>query len=164
MAKAFVTKVTHKRVRELLSYDRETGLLTWRVGRRGIARAGDEAGTPGSRGNIVIGIDNSIYSAARIVWFYCHGTWPPRRLFYADNDKSNLRLRNLVLAVDRVTSPQAVYMRKWRARRALINAAIAASPTRRSAWLKEPERVYAEVEEELRERAARHGDQYGVWE
>ncbi len=48
--------ITAERLRQLLSYDPESGLFVWRVG-RGKAKPGSVAGTVNDDGYIIIGID-----------------------------------------------------------------------------------------------------------
>lgn len=83
------------RVRELLDYDKETGLLTWKKLRRGrFGNVGDEAGSVDKSGHIRVGIDGKVYSAARIIHLWVTG-FIPRRMIYKDGDPQNLKWVNL---------------------------------------------------------------------
>lgn len=69
--------VTLERVKELLSYDPETGVFTWKVSRNNQIRAGMIAGKGlNSEGYHRIFIDGKFYGAHRIAWFYMMGIWP----------------------------------------------------------------------------------------
>lgn len=91
--------LTAARLRELLHYDPETGIFTWRVDRGPggcAARAGDQAGHLGKQqGYILIGIDGQLYLAHRLAWLYVHGVWPTKLLDHEDTDRANNRIRNL---------------------------------------------------------------------
>ena len=83
--------LTAERVRQLFSYDSDTGLLTWRTGQR----AGAVAGTRVAPGYIRITIDREIYSAHRLVWVYVHGRWPREHIDHINGQRDDNRLLNL---------------------------------------------------------------------
>ena len=83
------------RVRELLHYDPETGLFTWRIS-RGRCAAGDTAGTIKDNGYVQIKIDGTFYLAHRLAFVWMTGEWPKRLTDHrfgnrADNRWSVLR-------------------------------------------------------------------------
>lgn len=89
--------VTVERVRELLKYDPETGLFTWRVN-RGRIKAGDQAGTVLQLGRteyVYIMIDHRQYRAHRLAWLYVNGTWPEDMLDHINGNGSDNRYQNL---------------------------------------------------------------------
>jgi hypothetical protein len=91
------TELTVERLREVLSYDAETGLLTWRVrmtrnGSRGI---GDSAGYLAKTGYLVISLYGQNYQAHRLVWLYVHGEWPPLYIDHVNRCRSDNRISNL---------------------------------------------------------------------
>lgn len=89
--------LTVERLKQLLSYDPETGIFVWLVTR---ARAvmGDEAGIVTSHGYRSIGVDGHPYYAHRLAWFYMTGAWPDRIVDHRDMDGLNNRFDNLRLA------------------------------------------------------------------
>ena len=88
--------LTAARLRELLHYDPDTGVFTWRV-HRGIKRvAGLPAGTINSRGYAQLKI--SPYGSIqghRAAWLYAHGDWPSRHIDHINGNKADNRLVNL---------------------------------------------------------------------
>lgn len=86
--------LTADRARELLAYEPETGLLRWKVDRRGHSRAGDIAGTE-IHGYIVVGLDCRAYPAHRLAWLIANGAWPCQDIDHIDGDRKNNRLANL---------------------------------------------------------------------
>jgi len=92
MAKSILTAA---RLRELLSYDPETGVFTWLVNRGPNQTAGKPAGSPDEEGYLRIGIDRRRYRAHRLAWFYVYGVWPELELDHWDTDQTNNRIGNL---------------------------------------------------------------------
>jgi hypothetical protein len=93
MAKA---DLTAQRLREILSYDPDTGLFTRRKWCGGTSRAGSVAGGVTTGGYIQVGVDGTIYKAHRLAWLYVYGEWPKNDIDHingvpADNRISNLR-------------------------------------------------------------------------
>jgi hypothetical protein len=86
--------LTAERLRELLAYDPETGVFSWRVNRPRAAQ-GAPAGTADGRGYIRIGVDGGIYRAHRLAWLYMTGQWPEEEVDHKDGDKANNRWANL---------------------------------------------------------------------
>lgn len=92
--------ITAKRLRELLSYDPETGGFTRlvRMGRcpagetvfGAVARSGD-----GRISHRVIGAGGKNYLAHRLAWLYVHGKWPDAIIDHKNGDPLDNRLCNL---------------------------------------------------------------------
>lgn len=87
-------KLTQKRVRELLDYDPETGLLT-RKSRRGSAKAGDVIKSVNSTGYVRLAIDSKQYSAHRVIWLWNYGYFPENQVDHINRVKGDNRLCNL---------------------------------------------------------------------
>lgn len=85
--------LTQARIKELLIYNPETGVFTWRVGKGNIV-ANSVAGAEHSKGYIHITIDGKKYYAHRLAWLYMHNYWPSR-LDHVNRLKSDNRIQNL---------------------------------------------------------------------
>jgi len=80
-------------MRDLFSYDPETGELRWKVGGRGW-RAGDVAGSITWNGYISVTVGGRQHMAHRVIWFIVHGYWP-REIDHVNQIKSDNRIANL---------------------------------------------------------------------
>lgn len=90
--------LTQERLRFLLDYNPNTGVLTWRAKpSRGI-KVGRQAGTPTSEGYLALQINKKKMFAHRAIWLYVHGVWPPEEIDHINRDRSDNRLVNLRLA------------------------------------------------------------------
>lgn len=94
-------------LRRILSYDAETGVLTWkerteaedaRKGRRTTFNkqfAGKEAFTAKSGGYRVGRMFDVLYKAHRVAWAIHHAKWPDGSIDHINGDKSDNRIVNL---------------------------------------------------------------------
>ena len=82
--------ITQARLKELLTYDPETGYFTRNVNVKG-ANAGERAGTITAKGYIAIGIDRKHYLAHRLAFLYMTGEWPKELVDHKDTIKINLK-------------------------------------------------------------------------
>ena len=90
--------MTAERLRELLNYDPETGLFTWRVDRGGTARVGAIAGLrDAADGYIRIKVDGRRYKAHHLVRLYVRGKWPEAGYMtdHVNGNRADNRLANL---------------------------------------------------------------------
>lgn len=91
------------RLNELLSYDKDSGVLTWKIlpatSRSNICHnnkcGGKIAGTIGPKGYIMIGIGKVYYLAHRIIWKMMTGNDPADSIDHEDTDRGNNRWLNL---------------------------------------------------------------------
>lgn len=95
-----MTDVTAEKLRELLDYDPETGVFTWRVVRRGSRGVGSVAGVPNPAGYVQIRIDGRLYYAHRLVWLWMFGEWPKAYVDHVNRDPADNRLKNLRAATN----------------------------------------------------------------
>jgi hypothetical protein len=88
--------LTAARLRELLSYDPETGAFVRLKTLCGRAIAGQRAGRIGHmHGYAVIFIDGYLYAAHRLAWLYMTGRWPEGVIDHRDGKKANNAYANL---------------------------------------------------------------------
>ena len=86
--------VTAERLRELLTYNPETGAFRHRIIRRGVT-CGSVAGSDNGRGYLRISVDGIGYRAHRLAWLYVYGVWPADQLDHINGDQSDNRIVNL---------------------------------------------------------------------
>lgn len=88
--------ITAERLREVLSYDPESGLFTWKVYRGGGSPlVGKAAGSLTKKGYINISIDRRAYRAHRLAWLYVYGEWPTCQIDHEDTVKHHNWIGNL---------------------------------------------------------------------
>jgi hypothetical protein len=88
-------KITQKRLKEVLDYDPDTGVFTWKVQTNFRIPINSVAGKLNTRGYRSIKIDKKDYLAHRLVWLYVHGEWPPQLIDHINGDKLDNRLCNI---------------------------------------------------------------------
>lgn len=92
---------TQDRLREVLDYNRDTGLFTWKKSTRRIGNlVGSIAGTVRGAGYIYIGVDAfGQFAAHRLAWVWCFGDIPCGiEVDHIDGNPANNAIANLRLA------------------------------------------------------------------
>lgn len=79
---------------DILSYNKDNGVFTWKIHLKNGINAGDIAGYV-SAGYIRITIDGEPYMAHRLAWLYVHGEWPKGQIDHINGIKSDNRIENL---------------------------------------------------------------------
>ena len=92
--------ITLEELHEVLAYDSDTGIFTWKkhMGPRGLK--GAVAGSVKDTGYIHTTVRGREYSAHRLAWMYVHGELPTKPIGRRNSDKSDNRIANLFLCVN----------------------------------------------------------------
>lgn len=88
--------ITQKALKNLLTYNKDTGEFRWKEKRRGVLNANQVAGSYNSYGYRQIVINRTNYLAHRLAWLYVYGEFPEDQIDHInrvkdDNSISNLR-------------------------------------------------------------------------
>ncbi len=99
-------KLTQSQLKELLHYDKHTGLFTWKVARNNIVKIGSITGnrkTTLGYGNIRISFlgKSRLYSTHRLAWLYEFGEFPKKHLDHVNHDRLDNRIC-ILREVDRI--------------------------------------------------------------
>jgi hypothetical protein len=87
--------ITASRLRDVLSYNRATGILKWRERTSNRIRIDAEAGSKRRDGFRKIVIDGRSYLAHMLCVLHATGQWPPKPVKFNNGDRSDCRWRNL---------------------------------------------------------------------
>jgi len=88
-------RLTAARLREVLRYNKRTGVFTWRISVGSIMKGSIAGGTSRRTKKTRICIDGRIYIVARLAWLYVKGTWPVSQIDHKDRNPSNNKFENL---------------------------------------------------------------------
>lgn len=86
--------LTAERLREIMDYDPETGVFTWRKGVK-FHKAGTRVGWMEFWGYWVVGIDRHQYRLCRLAWLYMTGKWPKDEIDHINTVRSDDCFANL---------------------------------------------------------------------
>jgi hypothetical protein len=91
--------LTYEKLHEILSYDRETGIFTWKVKTAQRVHIGQRAGSTSSGdGYEMISINNKLYKSHRLAWLYEMGSFPDVEIDHINRIRTDNRFCNLRLA------------------------------------------------------------------
>ena len=86
--------ITQEYLKEILTYNKEAGIFTWKVNHTQKIRIGNIAGTL-NKNYILIQINKKKYSAHRLAWLYEYGNFPKHNIDHIDGNPSNNKISNL---------------------------------------------------------------------
>jgi hypothetical protein len=90
---------SYEEISSVLSYDPETGLLTWLSAVRNATTPGELAGTwlmaKNGKKYLSITYKGRKMSASQVAWLLHHKQWSERTIQFVDRDPGNLRIANL---------------------------------------------------------------------
>jgi hypothetical protein len=88
--------LTADHLREIIHYDPETGVFTWRIRPSQRTFAGDVTGVAVRKdGYCSVKIGRQSYKAHRLAWLYMTGEWPEHEVDHRDRNRANNVWRNL---------------------------------------------------------------------
>lgn len=87
--------LTQERLKEVLSYNPNTGIFIWKQSLSNNVKINSDAGTFSAKRYIVIGIDSKMYLAHRLVFLYMEGYFPEYDVDHINRNKSDNRWVNL---------------------------------------------------------------------
>jgi HNH endonuclease/AP2 domain len=87
--------LTHARLLELVHYEPETGIFTWKARPGKGHRPGKRIGTLSSSGYLIGYLDYSRYPLHRVAWFYMTGRWPTDEIDHKNRQKTDNHFANL---------------------------------------------------------------------
>ena len=87
--------LTQAELKEILNYDPDTGVWTWKVDRSIKVKAGDRAGTITAKGYRRITIFRKECRSARLAHFYMTGQWPKNEMDHINREPADDRWENL---------------------------------------------------------------------
>ncbi len=79
---------------ELLDYNCDTGVFTWKKPRRGV-KTGVPLGCDNGSGYLRITVAGKSEYAHRLAWVYVHGFWPTEHIDHINGNRSDNRIANL---------------------------------------------------------------------
>lgn len=101
----------HEKLLSILRYDPETGDFFWK-GSKGWCSKGWKAGSINALGYRMITIDQKLYAAHRLAWFYMHQEWPRPIIDHINRVRNDNRIVNLRVVTQRENSKNVDESRK----------------------------------------------------
>lgn len=87
--------LTQSQLKDLLTYNPETGTFIWNITRGGSAHAGTVAGSIDTRGHVQIQVYQKQYAAHRLAFLYMTGVFPKHGVDHINRIKTDNRWCNL---------------------------------------------------------------------
>ncbi len=89
------TDLSAEYLRELVNYDPDTGLFTWRIKPASRIKVGAPIGCVIDGGYLRVTINRNFYRLHRLAWLYVTGEWPRHDIDHIDGNPSNNAISNL---------------------------------------------------------------------
>jgi hypothetical protein len=90
-----MNKIDSKQLKELLDYNPNTGLFTWKISPSNSIKPNQTAGTCNTNGHVQIKIFGQRYFAHRLAWFFVNGKWPNSIIDHINGVRDDNRIDNL---------------------------------------------------------------------
>ncbi len=87
--------ITQEELKNILEYNKDTGIFTWKIKVSDKVIIGNIAGTIHKHGYINITFNNKIYKAHRLAWLYIYGKWPLNLIDHINGIRHDNKLINL---------------------------------------------------------------------
>jgi hypothetical protein len=121
--------LTQARLKELLDYNPETGVFTWKAPRGSRARVGGVAGKVSTNGRWQLFVDGQLYQLHRAAWLYMTGQHPQGQVDHINGVRDDNRFSNL-----RDVTPSENCQNKRSARADSSSGFIGVSPRPDGTW------------------------------
>jgi len=95
LIKGFIMELTQKKLKQILRYDKNTGIFTNRIFRCSQALKGNRAGHQQKDGYNRIRLNNKLYKSSRLAYLYVKGYFPEGDVDNRDQNKYNDKWSNL---------------------------------------------------------------------
>jgi hypothetical protein len=82
-------------LREVLEYNPETGIFTWKNPTATCVKVGDIAGWIDFHGYHSIRLNKKIYRSHRLAWLYVYGKFPEKSIDHINGIRTDNRIKNL---------------------------------------------------------------------
>lgn len=90
--------ITQERLREICTYDPETGVFSGIIDRGRRYKAGDRFGNIDKKGYLQVTIDGRCYHLHRLAWLYVYGRMPENQIDHRNGITGDNRIENLRIA------------------------------------------------------------------
>ena len=87
--------ITQARLKEVLHYNKESGIFVWHSPTTRRVKKGDIAGNVNDMGYIRIRVDGKSYRGHRLAWLYVYGKLPEKQIDHINHNRADNRIENL---------------------------------------------------------------------